>query len=482
MHAEWAVSVIPGDIEVMKKSIFREYDIRGVVERDLSAEVVRDIAQAVASLAAERGETSVAVGRDGRLSSPMLCDAVKAGIRAAGLDVLDLGAVSTPLLYYATHVLAETRAGVMVTGSHNPPDYNGLKIVIDRIALHGEVIRDLRRRIETGDLRHGHGGERAISLRAGYIQQVSSTLPLPRPLKVVVDCGNAIAAKTAPTLLRALGCDVVELYCEVDGRFPHHHPDPSLPENLVDLQAAVLAQQADIGLAFDGDADRLGIVDNTGGIIWPDRVLMALAEEVLTRCPGAAVVYDIKCSWHLTRLIERLGGRAILWKSGHSLIKAKMRETGALLGGELTGHFAHADDWFGFDDAFYAAARLLNLLARQSGSSAEFFAAWPTGLTTPELRLDMAEGEPVAFMNRLLAQADFGPDARLITVDGLRVEFPHGWGLVRASNTTPSLVLRFEADDPTSMGEIQERFRRQLWALQPNLTLPFGQDSLVAQQ
>ena len=458
----------------MKKSIFREYDIRGVVERDLTPEVVRDIGQAVGSLAAERGETSVAVGCDGRLSSPLLCAAVKTGIRAAGLDVLDLGAVSTPLLYYATHVLAETRAGVMVTGSHNPPDYNGLKIVIDRIALHGEVIRDLRRRIETGDVRHGQGGERAISLRADYIQRISRVLPLPRPLKVVVDCGNAIAAKTAPTLLRALGCEVVELYCEVDGRFPNHHPDPSLPENLVDLQAAVLARQAHVGLAFDGDADRLGVVDNTGAIIWPDRVLMALTEEVLTRHPGAAVVYDIKCSRHLTRLIERLGGQPILWKSGHSLIKAKMRETGALLGGEMTGHFAHADDWFGFDDAFYAAARLLNLLARYSGSSAEFFAAWSTGLTTPELRLDMAEGEPTAFMARLLAQADFGPDAHLITVDGLRVELPHCWGLVRASNTTPSLVLRFEADDPAAMSEIQEQFRRQLWVLQPELVLPFG--------
>ncbi len=464
---------------MMKKSIFREYDIRGVVERDLTAEVVRDIGQAVGSLAAERGETSVAVGRDGRLSSPMLCEAVKAGIRAAGLEVLDLGAVSTPLLYYATHALSETRAGVMVTGSHNPPDYNGLKIVIDRIALHGEVIRDLRRRIETGDLRrHGQGGERTIGLRAAYIAQVSSALPLPRPLKVVVDCGNAIAAKTAPTLLRALGCEVVELYCEVDGRFPHHHPDPSLPENLIDLQAVVLAQRADVGLAFDGDADRLGVVDNTGAIIWPDRVLMALAEEVLTRHPGAVVVYDIKCSWHLTRLIERLGGQPILWKSGHSLIKAKMRETGALLGGEMTGHFAHADDWFGFDDAFYAAARLLNLLARHPGSSADFFAAWSTGLTTPELRLEMAEGEPVAFMNRLLTQADFGPNARLITVDGLRVEFPHSWGLVRASNTTPSLVLRFEADDSAAMSEIQEQFRRQLWALQPNVALPFNQDQL----
>ena len=407
------------------------------------------------------------------MSSPALGEALKAGILAAGLDVIDLGAVSTPVLYYATHTLAETRAGVMVTGSHNPPQYNGLKIVIDRIALHGEVIRDLRRRIETGDLRQGSGRERSAHIRLDYIRRVSEALPLPKPLKVVVDCGNAIAAKTAPPLLRALGCAVVELYCEVDGRFPNHHPDPSVPENLADLQAAVREHQADIGLAFDGDADRLGVVTGAGEIIWPDRVLMPLAEEVLMQHPGAAIVYDVKCSWHLTRLIERLGGQPILWKSGHSLIKAKMRETGALLGGEMTGHFVHADDWFGFDDAFYAAARLLRLLARRGGSSAEFFAAWPAGLSTPELRLDMAEGEPFAFMARLAAQADFGPDARVITLDGLRVEFPQGWGLVRASNTTPSLVLRFEADDPAALAEIQDRFRRPLLALQPDLALPF---------
>ncbi|HAS50714.1 MAG TPA: phosphomannomutase/phosphoglucomutase, partial [Gammaproteobacteria bacterium] len=381
--------------------------------------------------------------------------------------------VSTPLLYYATHTLDDTCAGVMVTGSHNPPNYNGLKIVIDKIALHGPVIDDLRRRIETGDVRHGQGGERSAHIRAEYIQRICAALPLPRPLKVVVDCGNAIAAQTAPTLLRNLGCEVIELYCEVDGRFPNHHPDPSIPENLADLQVAVAEHHADIGLAFDGDADRLGVVTDSGEIIWPDRILMPLAEEVLTRHPGAAVVYDIKCSRHLTRLIERLGGQPILWKTGHSLIKAKMRETGALLGGEMTGHLVHADEWFGFDDAFYATARLLRLLAQQTRSSSEFFAAYPTGLTTPELRVDMAEGEPFTFMERLSAQADFGSDARLITLDGLRVEFPHGWGLVRASNTTPSLVLRFEADDPAAMHDLQHRFRQQLLGLQADLALPF---------
>ncbi len=458
----------------MNKSIFREYDIRGIVDRDLTPEVVRDIGQAVGSLAAERGETEVIVGRDGRLSSPTLCEALKAGIHAAGLDVVDVGAVSTPLLYYATHTLGSSHAGVMVTGSHNPARYNGLKIVIDKIALHGEVIRDLRRRIETGDVRYGgSGGERFVNVRTDYIRRLSETLQLTKPIKVVVDCGNAIASKTAPPLLRALGCEVVELFCEVDGRFPNHHPDPSVPENLVDLQTAVGEHRADIGLAFDGDADRLGVVTNAGEIVWPDRVLMPLAEEVLVQHPGAGIVYDIKCSWHLTRLIERLGGRPLLWKTGHSLIKARMRETGALLGGEMAGHFVHADSWFGFDDAFYAAGRLLRLLAQRGGSSAEFFAAYPTGLNTPELRVDMAEGAPFTFMARLVEQADFGPDARLIRLDGLRVEFPHGWGLVRASNTTPSLTLRFEADGPVALADVQSQFRGQLLAVQPDLALPF---------
>jgi phosphomannomutase/phosphoglucomutase len=381
--------------------------------------------------------------------------------------------VSTPLLYYATHTLGSSRAGVMVTGSHNPARYNGLKIVIDKIALHGSVIRDLRRRIETGDVRHGDGGERFVNVHTDYIRRLSATLQLTKPLKVAVDCGNAIAARTAPALFRALGCEVVELFCEVDGRFPNHHPDPSVPENLVDLQATVRERRADIGLAFDGDADRLGVVTNAGEIIWPDRVLMPLAEEVLAQHPGAGIVYDIKCSWHLTRLIERLGGRPLLWKTGHSLIKARMRETGALLGGEMAGHFVHADGWFGFDDAFYAAARLLRLLARRGESSAAFFAAYPTGLNTPELRVDMAEGAPFKFMTQLAEQANFGPNARLITLDGLRVEFPHGWGLVRASNTTPSLTLRFEADDPIALADVQSQFREHLLAVQPDLALPF---------
>jgi phosphomannomutase/phosphoglucomutase len=453
------------------KAIFREYDIRGIVNEDLTPAVVLEIGRAIGTLAAERGERRVAVARDGRLSSPLLCDALKSGIKATGQDVIDLGAVPTPLLYYATQVL-DTRAGVMVTGSHNPPEYNGLKVVMDGMALHGEVIRDLYQRLQNGRLRRGQGRERREDVRGEYIKRIGATLRVTRPLKVVVDCGNAIAGEVAPALLRTLGCEVVELHCQVDGRFPHHHPDPSQPENLAELCVRVLATDADLGLAFDGDADRLGVVTDAGEIIWPDRVLMALAREVLERHPGASVVYDIKCSRHLARVITQYGGVPILWKTGHAVIKAHMREIGALLGGEMSGHFIHADDWFGFDDALYAAARLLGILARDGRSAARQFALYPTGPSTPELLIPMAEGEPFAFMTRLLERANFGL-AQLITVDGLRVEFEHGWGLVRASHTTPSLTLRFEADDARALAAIQALFRRELLALEPHLSLPF---------
>ncbi|MDQ2695668.1 MAG: phosphomannomutase/phosphoglucomutase [Pseudomonadota bacterium] len=453
------------------KSIFREYDIRGVVGQSLTADKVRLIGQAIGSLAAERGERQIAVARDARLSSPELCQALKQGLRQAGQTVIDLGILPTPVLYFATQTLS-TRAGVMVTGSHNPPQYNGLKIVIDGVALHGDVIRDLYRRIGQGDLRRGQGGETTAAVGDAYIRRLAESIRLDRPLKVVVDCGNAVAGAMAPQLLRAIGAQVAELYCEVDGRFPHHHPDPSIPANLADLQARVLAEKADLGVAFDGDADRLGIVTEQGEIIWPDRIMMPLAQEVLENHPGAKIIYDVKCSTRLARLIARLGGEPIMWKTGHSVIKAKMRETGALLGGEMTGHFAFADAWYGFDDGLYAAARLLRILARDPRPVSAQIADYPVGINTPELRIPMAEGAAAAFMEQLAARADFGP-GRLYTLDGLRVEFDHGWGLVRASNTTPSLVLRFEADDQTRLLAIQDLFRRQLLALDPALALPF---------
>lgn len=458
------------------KSVFREYDIRGLVDRALTPDLVRKIGQAVGTLAAERGERQVAVGRDGRLSSPLLCAALKEGLKAAGRDVIDIGTVPTPVLYYATQVL-ETRAGIMVTGSHNPPEYNGLKVVLDGIALHGEVIREIYRRIQEGPLANGKGGEERLELRDEYIQYIGNALPLRRPFRVVVDCGNAIAGELAPELLGNLGCEVIPLHCEVDGRFPHHHPDPSVPENLADLCVRVQRERADLGLAFDGDADRVGVVTDKGEIVWPDRVMMPMAADVLALNPGAGIIFDVKCSTRLPRLIEKLGGKPIMSQTGHSLIKARMRETGALLGGEMTGHFAYADFWFGFDDGLYAAARLLRILAADRRPVSAQFNDYPVGVNTPELRIFMAEGEPFDFMRRLLAHADFddaglGP-ARLFTVDGLRVEYPRAWGLVRASNTTPSLVLRFEADDRETLEEIQTLFRRKLRALDADLQLPF---------
>ena len=452
-------------------TIFREYDIRGVVGHALNVEVTREIGRAIGSAAAERGEHQVVIARDGRLSGSMLSEALKAGLKSTGQHVIDLGAVPTPVLYYATQVL-DTGAGVMVTGSHNPPQYNGLKVVMDGRALFGTAIRNLHQRIQNSTLHTGHGDERHLDLSNEYLSRIIHLVQLNRPFKVVVDCGNGIAGELAPTLLRALGCEVVPLYCEVDGRFPNHHPDPSKPENLAELCTLVKTEAADIGLAFDGDGDRLGVVTNTGEIVWPDRVLMLLAREVLHHHPGARIVFDVKCSHRLGHFITQHGGEPLMWKTGHSLIKEHMRETHALLGGEMTGHFILADQWFSFDDGLYAAARLLEILSQDARSSAAQFADFPTGFSTPELRVDMAEGEPFAIMESVLKQANFGP-ARLITVDGLRVEFEHGWGLVRASNTTPSLVLRFEADNVNALAAIQAIFRRELLALNTHLVLPF---------
>lgn len=453
------------------REIFREYDIRGVVGQGLNPATVYEIGRAIGSIAAERGERQVAVARDGRLSGPSLSNALTEGIKSTGRDVIYLGAVPTPVLYYATQVL-DTRAGVMVTGSHNPADYNGLKVVIDGQALHGEVIRDIYRRIQEGRFHTGRGTEQSVELGSEYIRRISDCVRLARPLRVVVDCGSAIAGELAPSLLRALGCEVVELYCEVDGHFPHHHPDPSRPQNLADLCATVRSEKAHLGLAFDGDADRLGVVTDEGEIIWPDQVMMPLAQEVLEQHPGAGIVFDVKCSARLARLITERGGQPLMYKSGHSLIKSYMRQTGALLGGEMTGHFAYADEWYGFDDGLYAAARLLRIVSRDERPVTAQFADYPVGINTPELRIEMTEGEPAVFMKRLIQQADFGP-GRVITLDGLRVEFAHSWGLVRASNTTPSLVLRFEADDKQALAEVQGLFRRQLRALDPHLSLPF---------
>ncbi len=452
-------------------SIFRAYDIRGVVGQTLTAEIVYEIGRAIGSEAYARGSQSVIVARDGRLSGPDFVQALGNGLRDSGRDVIDIGCVPTPVLYYATHYLS-TNSGVMVTGSHNPADYNGFKIVLRGETLAEAAIQGLRQRIETGDLTTGHGSYRTIDIVSDYIERITSDIRLTRPLRVVVDCGNGVAGEIAPRLLRTLGCEVTELYCEIDGHFPNHHPDPSHPENLADLIETVRQQRADIGLAFDGDGDRLGVVTVEGKIIWADRQMMLYARDVLSRNPGAEIIFDIKCSTHLARVIREAGGTPLMWKTGHSLVKAKMKETGAPLAGEMSGHIFFKERWFGFDDGLYTAARLLEILSHDSRPPAEVFAELPDAVSTPELNIRLQEGEQQPFVARLRELASF-PGAQLTTIDGLRADFPDGWGLVRASNTTPSLVLRFEADTPEALKRIQEQFRSLLLAVKSDVALPF---------
>jgi phosphomannomutase/phosphoglucomutase len=360
----------------------------------------------------------------------------------------------------------------MVTGSHNPLQYNGLKVVLGGDTLSQDSIQGLRERVERGNLLQGEGGRQEQDLLPDYLGRILDDVRLARGMKVVVDCGNGVAGLVAPDLFRALGCEVIELFCEVDGSFPAHHPDPSVPENLQALVLEVQAQGAEIGLAFDGDGDRLGVVDGEGNIIWPDRLLMLLAADVLSRQPGADIIYDVKCSRHLASEILAHGGCPVMWKTGHSILKAKLKETGALLGGELSGHIVFKERWFGFDDALYAAARLLEVLSVDSRTPAEVFAEQPRSVTTPELKVDMQEGQPAMVMRRLMSEAQF-PGAEVSLTDGLRAEFEIGWGLVRASNTTPSLVFRFEAENEAGLMEIQKMFRKNIADLAPEVQLPF---------
>lgn len=466
-----STQIVAGDYNELPQSIFRTYDIRGIVGRTLTPEIVYDIGLAIGSEAWECGEQTLVVGRDGRLSSPQLADALIAGLRASGRNVINLGRVPTPLVYFATHYLS-ARSGVMITGSHNPVDYNGLKIVIKGETLAQEAIQGLYQRIIKKEFTRGAGSLTAQDLVADYLARVCTDVRVRRPLKVVVDCGNGVAGEVAPALLRNLGCEVIALYCDVDGQFPNHHPDPSQPENLRDLIAAVKRNHADVGLAIDGDGDRLGVVDSRGQIIWPDRQLMLYAIDVLKSNPGAQIIYDVKCSRNLQDVIAAHGGRPVMWKSGHSVLKAKLKEDGALLAGEMSGHIFFNDRWFGFDDACYTAARLLEILSESERSSAEAFDLIPDAISTPELRLDMAEGAHYVFMERIRKEVKF-PDAELITIDGVRAEFADGWGLVRASNTTPCLTLRFEADNAAALDRIKQLFRKVLMGLDASLKLPF---------
>ncbi|MEJ2592346.1 MAG: phosphomannomutase/phosphoglucomutase [Candidatus Thiodiazotropha sp.] len=452
-------------------SIFRAYDIRGVVGETLSEEVVALLGQGIGSEIFEKGFQSVLVARDARNSSDALQSALIQGLKASGRDVIDIGLVPTPLLNYAVQD-RNIDCGVIITGSHNPPQYNGLKLVIGGDSLSTQGIQELRRRIDARQLLEGEGSFDSLDVVDDYIERVVSDVRLGQPLKVVVDCGNGAASVVAPELYRQLGCEVVELYCNVDGNFPNHHPDPGDPRNMQALQKAVVEHQAALGLAFDGDGDRLGVVDSSGKLIWPDRLLMYLAIDVLTREPGGDIIYDVKCSRHLANIILSNGGRPLMWKSGHSNLKSKMKETHALLAGEFSGHIIFSERWYGFDDGLYAGARLLEILSLDYRTSAEVFADLPEGLTTPEYTLPLEEGKAQEVMKAVDQIQDL-PDARLVKIDGLRAEYEQGWGLMRASNTTPALLFRFEADNEPGLERVQSVFRDLLTRLAPDLTAPF---------
>jgi len=451
--------------------IFKAYDVRGVVGRTLTPEVVQAIGQAAGSEAIARGRKTVVIGRDGRHSGPELSAALARGLQASGVGVIDIGQAPTPTLYFAAHHF-DTLSGVAVTGSHNPPEYNGLKIMIAGETLSGDAIQALRQRIESDNLARGNGSIRSQDVREAYLSRITGDVKLARPVRLVVDCGNGVAGGTAPELYRRLGCEVTELFCEVDGSFPNHHPDPSQPKNLLDVQAALAAGKGELGFAFDGDGDRLGVVTKSGKIIYPDRQLMLFAADVLKRHPGAQIIFDVKSTRHLFSWIREHGGTPVLWKTGHSLIKQKLKETGALLAGEMSGHTFFKERWYGFDDALYAGARLLEILSREADPSA-VLEALPDAVSTPELHVKLAEGENYLLIEKLQKTARFQNARDVIKIDGLRVEYEDGFGLARASNTTPVVVLRFEADNEAAMRRIQEDFRKAILAARPDAALPY---------
>ena len=446
--------------------IFRAYDIRGIAGRTLTPEIVRAIGRALGAMAPR-----FAIGRDGRHSGPLLADALAQGMNEAGADVIDIGMAPTPVTYFAAHHLG-CGSCVSVTGSHNPPDYNGLKMVVDGHTLSGEEIQAVRRKAEAAPAPRAPGRRSGASVLDAYVERIVGDVRLARPMRIAVDCGNGVAGMIAPRLFRALGCEVEELYCDVDGDFPNHHPDPSHLENLVDLIARVKAGGSELGFAFDGDGDRLGVVTKDGEIIFPDRQLMLFAADVLSRNPGAQIIYDVKCTRLLAPWIERHGGRPLIWKTGHSLIKAKLAETGAPLAGEMSGHTFFKERWYGFDDALYAGARLLEILSRAADGNA-VLKALPNAPSTPELNWKLAEGEPHALVAQLQAAKPFPGARSILTIDGVRVEYTDGFGLARASNTTPVVVLRFEADTEAALARIQQVFRAALQPLKPDAPLPF---------
>jgi phosphomannomutase/phosphoglucomutase len=452
--------------------IFKAYDIRGIVDKTLTEAAAEEIGRALATTGAGKGVRRFVIGRDGRLSGPRLSAALARGLNAAGADVVDIGVVATPMVYFATHHFA-TGSGVMVTGSHNPPEYNGLKMMIAGETLAAESIQDLLRVVQKGEFTHGLGKLERADIREAYLDRIVSDVKVARPMTIAVDCGNGSPGAVAPELYRRMGCKVIELFCDVDGNFPNHHPDPSKPENLQDLIAKLAASEAEIGFAFDGDGDRLGVVTKNGKIIYPDRQLMLFAAEVLSRNPGAEVIFDVKCTRNLFPWIRKHGGRPVLWKTGHSLIKSKLRETGAPLAGEMSGHIFFKDRWYGFDDGLYAGARMLELLSRTKDPT-QTLESLPDSISTPELNMALEnEGDNHRLIEKLQKQAKFEGATEVVTIDGLRVEYPDGFGLMRASNTTPVLVLRFEGDSKDALNRIQRDFKRVLLEAKPDARVPF---------
>ena len=452
-------------------SIFRAYDIRGTVPEFLNAETAYWLGRAIGAQSLAQDEPNVSVGRDGRLSGPELVEQLIKGLADAGCHVSDVGLVPTPALYYAANVLAG-KSGVMLTGSHNPSNYNGFKIVIAGDTLANEQIQALHDRLKTHNLSSGKGSVTKVEILDRYNTEIVQDIKLARRLKVVVDCGNGAAGVIAPQLIEALNCEVIPLFCDVDGNFPNHHPDPGKPENLVDLIAKVKETNADLGLAFDGDGDRVGVVTNTGSIVYPDRLLMLFARDVLARNPDAEIIFDVKCTRRLVPLIKEYGGRPLMWKTGHSLIKKKMKQSGALLAGEMSGHIFFKERWFGFDDGIYSAARLLEILSKEKSTAQELFETFPNDISTPEINIHVTEESKFSIIDAL-HDAKWGEGADLTTIDGVRVDYAKGWGLVRASNTTPVLVLRFEADDEAELQRIKDVFKVQLKRVAPDLQLPF---------
>jgi len=455
----------------MDPSIFRAYDIRGIVAENMDSDVVYTLGLVIGSVARDAGQQEIVTGRDGRLSGPELSSALIAGLRASGCKVIDVGQVPTPVLYFATQLL-KVNSGVMLTGSHNPVGYNGLKMIINDKTLTTVAIEKLYQRIQQKGFHQGQGEIETLDIIEDYISRIASDIQLMRPLKIVIDCANGVAGSVAPQLFNAIGCEVIELYTEVDGNFPNHHPDPTRPENMKDLIAHVQKNEADLGVGFDGDGDRIGVVTQSGKMIWADQLMMLFAMDLLERKPGADILFDVKCSRHLPKVIENNGGNPVMWKTGHSLLKNKMQEMNAELAGEMSGHIFFKERWFGFDDGLYAAARLLEILSKDPRPSNEVFDDLPQSISTPEIKIPIGEIEKFIFMEKFIKKATF-PGARITTIDGLRADFDQGWGLLRLSNTTPCLIMRFEADKAENLETLQNQFREQMLEIEPNLQLPF---------